>query len=245
MNNNANVFNRYMVGCIAALALLSGCASTEEIMRADADPLEGYNRAMFTFNDTLDKAVVKPVAKGYRAITPDIINQGVSNFFSNLDDVVVIVNDLLQLKVEQAAMDTNRLVFNTTFGLAGFFDVATRMDLPKHEEDFAQTLGYWGIGEGYYLVLPFLGPSSTRDVWDIPATVYVHPLPYVEPKSYRYGLIGLRFVDLRADILRAEEAFAEAAAIDPYSFQRQAYLQYRRDLVYDGNPPKLEFDDLE
>ena len=236
----------YVSSIVGILIVLSGCASTEEIMRTNADPLESYNRTMFTINDKVDKAVLKPVAQGYQFIVPELVNASISNFFSNLGDIIVIVNDTLQLKFNQAVMDTSRLTFNTTFGVLGLFDFAgTYMDLPKHNEDFAQTLGYWGIGEGYYLVLPLLGPSTTRDVWGIPVDTYMSPVTYVNPTRDRILLQALNVVDTRAGLLRAERAFGAAAQLDPYAFQREAYLQRRRNLVYDGNPPKPVFDDFE
>ena len=235
-----------IVGIVGILLVLSGCASTEEIMRTNDDPLESYNRTMFTINDKIDKAILKPVAQGYQFILPELVNTSVSNFFSNLGEIIVIVNDTLQLKVNQAVMDTSRLTFNTTFGVLGLFDFAgTYMDLPKHDEDFAQTLGYWGIGEGYYLVLPLLGPSTTRDVWGVPVDMYMSPVTYVSPTRDRILVQALNVVDTRAGLLRVERAFGPSAQLDPYAFQREAYLQRRRNLVYDGNPPKPNFDDLE
>jgi phospholipid-binding lipoprotein MlaA len=242
MTTTSVPFRRKILGCISALAILAGCASTEEIMRDDPDPFEKYNRFMFQVNDGFDKAVFKPIAKGYRAIMPKPINDGVTNFFGNINDVITIVNDILQFKIKQGWMDTTRVVYNTTFGLAGFFDVATYMGLPKHNEDFGQTLGYWGIGEGYYLVLPFLGPNTTRDVWGLAGNVFIDPLSGFTDSAAAY--IASRtayFVDLRADLLQVEERFEEMQ-IEPYSFQRQTYLQRRRNLVYDGNPPRLKPD---
>ncbi|MEE4379193.1 MAG: VacJ family lipoprotein [Candidatus Competibacteraceae bacterium] len=231
-----------MLGLIIGL---SGCASTETILRENPDPFEGYNRAMFGFNDKVDVVVLKPVAKGYQFIMPELLNDGVTNFFSNINDVIILFNDLLQLKFEQAAMDSSRIVFNTTFGLLGFFDVASRyMDLPKHNEDFGQTLGYWGVGEGYYFVLPLLGPSTTRDVWSILVDSVVDPLQRFDTTLERLGTRVLYVIDLRAGLLRVERAF-QNVQLDPYSFQRAAYLQRRRNLVFDGNPPKppLDFDE--
>jgi phospholipid-binding lipoprotein MlaA len=234
---------RILIG-IGALALLSGCASTAEIMRDDPDPFERYNRAMFTFNDRVDKAVLKPVAEAYQAVTPEPVDRAIGNFFSNLNDVVVALNNLLQYKFEPALMDTTRVVYNTTFGVLGFFDVASHMDLPKHNEDFGQTLGYWGVGEGYYLVLPFLGPSTTRDALGLVVDFQIDPIWSVESTGTRVALYGVNAVDTRAGLLQAERAFMEAA-IDPYAFQREAYLQRRRHLVYDGDPPRPVFDDFD
>lgn len=236
-----------IVVVFVVFSLQYGCASTEEIMRTDADPLEPYNRVMFNVNDTLDKYVLKPVAQGYDYVTPEIVDEGISNFFSNIDDIGVVANDILQLKLKQAVMDSSRIVYNTVFGLFGFFDVASYMDLPKHNEDFGQTLGYWGVGEGYYLVLPLLGPSTTRDVWSVPVDVFlVDPIAYADSASAEIAARSVEVVDTRAGLLRVERAFGDVQ-IDPYSFQRQAYLQQRRNLVYDGNPPEpeLDFDELD
>lgn len=218
---------------------LSGCATTAEMPASgdEIDPFEDLNRVVFTFNEQVDKAVLKPVAKGYQAVMPELLNQGVSNFFGNLQDVVVIFNDLLQFKFHQATMDTSRVVFNTTFGLLGFFDVASHMELPKHNEDFGQTLGYWGIGPGYYLVLPLFGPSTTRDTVGLAADFFVHPVQRLDSVRTRSIAFSVEKVDTRADLLRVERALA-GAALDPYSFWREAYLQQRRSLVYDGQPPK-------
>jgi phospholipid-binding lipoprotein MlaA len=244
--------NNIRFGCalifISAPAILTGCVSTEAMVRQDRDPLEPYNRVMFTFNDKLDKAVLKPVAQGYQAVVPAFLRQRVTDFFNNLGDVSVVVNDLLQFKIQQTLLDTSRLVYNTTFGLGGLFDVSTFLGLPRHDEDFGQTLGRWGVGEGYYLVLPVLGPSTTRDVWGVPVDrVLLNPVFYVQPTSAQWGLTGTDAVNERANLLRLEKAFEEEFQVDPYSFQRQAYLQQRRNLVYDGNPPKpkLEWEENE
>ena len=226
----------------AAIALLVGCASTQELPGDDADALESYNRAMFAFNDAVDKAVFKPVAKVYRRILPEPVTTSIGNFFSNLNDVVVLVNDLLQFKLHLAAMDSSRLVFNTTFGVAGLFDVASRMELPKHREDFGQTLGYWGFGEGSYLVLPLLGPSTVRDSLGMVGDFFTNPITWAtDSDAVAWGLWGLNLINRRSDLLRIERALADEQ-IDPYSFQRGAYLQMRRNLIYDGNPPKPDFD---
>jgi phospholipid-binding lipoprotein MlaA len=227
---------------IATVALLVGCAPTNELLRDDPDPFESYNRAMFAFNDAADKAVFKPVAQAYQTVLPDPVITSVTNFFSNLNDVVVLINDLLQFKLHQAAMDSSRIVFNTTFGVLGLFDVASRMELPKHNEDFGQTLGFWGFGEGYYIVLPLLGPSTVRDTFGLVGNFYTNPVTWAtDSDAVEWSLWGLDLINRRAGLLRVERAFAEAQ-IDPYSFQRGAYLQQRRNLVYDGNPPKPDFD---
>ncbi|MBL8251122.1 MAG: VacJ family lipoprotein [Candidatus Competibacter sp.] len=223
-----------------ATALLVGCASNEP--PSDGDPLKGYNRAMFAFNEAADRAVIKPLAKAYQAALPDPAIASVGNFFSNLNDVVVLANDLLQLKLHQAAMDSSRIVFNTTFGVLGLFDVASRMELPKHYEDLGQTLGFWGIGEGPYLVLPLLGPSTVRDTFGRVGDSFVDPLAWgTDSDVARWSLRSLDLFDRRAGLLRVERAFA-GAEIDPYEFRRSAYLQQRRSLVHDGAPPRPDFD---
>ena len=136
---------------------------------------------MFSINRSIDENVLKPIAKGYKRVTPQLVDRGVSNFFSNLGDVVVIANDLMQLKFDQALSDTNRFAINSTFGMLGVFDLATPMGLPKHDEDFGQTLGYWGVGEGYFFMLPLLGPTTTRDVWGLPVDALFNPINYVDP----------------------------------------------------------------
>lgn len=233
---------RRCLATLATVALLAGCATTTEPARDEVDSLESYNRAMFAFNDAVDKAVFKPVAKVYRRVLPEPVVVSVGNFFSNLNDVVVLLNDLLQFKLQLAAMDSSRLVFNTTFGVAGLFDVASRMDLPKHYEDFGQTLGYWGVGNGYYLVLPLLGPSTVRDGFGLIGDFYVNPVRWaVDSDVASWGLWGLNLVNRRSGLLRIERALADDQ-IDAYAFQRSAYLQQRRNLVYDGNPPQPKLD---
>jgi len=231
---------RAVVLCGAvSLVLLGGCASTGN----PRDPLEPINRGIYHFNDGVDKVLIKPAAEFYRWALPEFMRTGVSNFFSNLNDVIVALNSLLQGKLAQAGSDAARLIVNTTVGLLGLFDVATEMGLEKHNEDFGQTLGYWGIGDGPYLVLPLLGPSSARDTVGWVGDYYSWPVTYVDDDGTRYFLIGMRFVSARADLLEASRIL-ETAALDPYEFVRDAYLQRRRNLVYDGKPPPDE-DDLE
>lgn len=222
---------------LLSLALL-GCATNGD----PRDPLEPLNRGIYEFNDVVDKAVLKPVATGYRDAMPDPVRTAVGNFFSNLDDVLVLLNDLLQFKLDQAASDFSRLIWNTTVGIAGLIDVATPMDMAKHNEDFGQTLGYWGVDNGPYLVLPFLGPSTLRDAVGTAVDSQFDPVVQHTPVPERNSAIAVHSVDTRSRLLDAEEILDEAA-IDRYVFLRDAYLQRRRGLVYDGNPPREKFED--
>ena len=222
---------------LAGLLLLGGCASVDPDFADPRDPLENFNRSMYEFNDALDRAVMKPLAKGYNAIVPSPVNRGVTNFFNNLDDVTSAVNNLLQFKVRRAVSDLSRVTVNSTVGVAGLFDVASNLDLPRYDEDFGQTLGTWGVASGPYLVLPLLGPSSARDGVGLVADWYTDPLNYVEDGAVNWALVGLKLVDTRADLLSASRVL-DQAAIDPYSFVRDAYLQRRQDRVYDGSPPE-------
>ncbi len=217
--------------------MLSACATVDPEYADSRDPLEGFNRSMFTFNDNLDQYVAKPLARGYKKITPEPVDRGISNFFSNLDEVSAIVNNSLQLKFRDAASDLGRLAVNSTLGLLGFMDVASNMGLQKHHEDFGQTLGAWGMGPGPYLVLPVIGPSSGRDAVGFTADWFTNPLYYVvDDVGVSWGLYLIRFVDRRADLLKTTDLL-ESAALDPYTFMRESYLQRRLNQVYDGDPP--------
>lgn len=243
MNEVTNNLSRLLM--LVTLCLLSGCATVSG--PADPhDPFERYNRAMYQFNDSLDKAVIKPIAKGYVAVVPEPVNKGITNFFGNLGDVLVLINNVLQLKLPQAASDTGRVIVNSTIGLLGIIDVATPIGLRKHNEDFGQTLGRWGIGSGPYLVLPFFGPSSPRDGIGLYVDYSQFNLTtnQVEDAATRNALLITNAIDTRADLLSASRLL-ETAALDPYTFTREAYLQRRRHLVYDGNPPLEEFEDFE
>ena len=229
----------------AALLLagsLAGCATSGG---NPADPLERVNRAVYAFNDVADKAVMTPVAKGYRAVLPGFLRTGISNFFSNLEDVWVSVNDVLQGKFQEGLEDATRVVFNSTFGIAGIFDFASGAGLPKHNEDFGQTLGRWGIESGPYVVVPFLGPSTFRDGFGL-LFDYKADLVYwaTESVPVRNSLYATRATSNRAKLLDAT-SLIEQASLDKYAFTRDAWLQRRRNLVYDGNPPRErdEFDD--
>ena len=220
-----------------------GCTTIEGPANPD-DPFESFNRSMYAFNETLDEYAMKPIAEGYQAITPDAVDTGITNFFSNLNDVLVLINDLLQLKIDQALATSARIVFNSTFGLFGIMDVATDFGLAKHDEDFGQTLGYWGVESGPYLVLPFFGPSSVRDgIGFVVDSFAEHDLVYDDMSTKdATGLIAVKYIDIRADLLKAKDIVDETA-LDPYAFIRDAWVQRRQNKVYDGNPPEDE-DDL-
>ena len=222
------------IGVILALALGAGCATTHPDPR---DPLEGLNRGVYRFNEGFDELVTRPVASAYRDLVPGGIRDRVRNFFSNLNDPLIGVNNMLQGKVEDGILDWARFGFNTTLGLFGIHDVASDMGLEKHNEDFGQTFGRWGVGSGAYLVLPFLGSSSVRDGVGTAVDLYTDPMGEISPNRARNSLIALRVTSLRADLLEASRIL-EQAALDKYVFQRDAYLQRRRSLIYDGRPPR-------
>lgn len=231
-----------LLTCLWALSL-GGCA-TVSAPADPRDPWEGFNRSMYSFNTKLDNAVLKPAAKGYRAVTPDPVETGVTNFFANLEEIQVLVNNLLQFKPLAALSDTGRLAVNSTIGIAGLFDVATPLGLDKHEEDLGQTLGRWGMGAGPYLVLPFFGPSSPRDAFGLAGDYALDPIRRVDENSTRNGLYVLETVDTRAQLLAVDDIIEEAA-FDPYIYVRDAWLQRRRSLVYDGDPPPEESDEID
>lgn len=220
---------------ILLVAVVSGCATGPD--RDPRDPLEPMNRAVYKFNDTFDEAVAKPVAGAYRDVLHVEIRNRVSNFFSNFQDIFIGVNNLLQGKLQEGVEDWARFAFNTTFGLLGIHDVASDMGIEKHNEDFGQTFGRWGAGTGPYLILPFLGSSTVRDAVGTTVDYYVAPLGEVRPINLRNSLYGVYLVNTRAELLEASNLL-EQAALDRYTFQRDAYLQRRRSLIYDGSPPR-------
>lgn len=226
---------------LSACLALGGCATTHHNPK---DPFEPFNRSMYQINDALDKAVVKPVAQGYDAVVPPPLKMMISNFFSNLNDVTVAINNLLQFKVVDAISDGGRVAVNTTVGLFGVADVASAVGFKKHDEDFGQTLGSWGINSGPYLVLPFFGSSSIRDGVGLAADSNTNPVRRIDQVDERNQIIAASVVDKRAILLNKEEVL-DTAALDRYAFIRDAYLQRRRSLVYDGDPPREKFDDEE
>lgn len=218
-------------------AVLSGCAS-----QANKDPLEGFNRGIYKFNDTADKAVLKPVAGAYKAVMPTPIRNGVNNFFNNLETFVSVINDLLQFKFGHAMDGAGRFVINSTFGIAGLIDVASMDGIERRQEDFGQTLGHWGVGNGAYLVLPLLGPSTLRDTAGFAVdTAYFSPITYLDEVRTANQLRMVDYIDTRSQYLPASDLLDDAA-LDPYSFMRDAYLQRRASRVADGEAQEVEND---
>ena len=229
--------------------VLTGCATTqiqkEPLEFAQQDPYESGNRAVFKFNEKLDDYFLEPVAKSYKAVIPGPIRMMVGNVRSNFDDIGVTVNNLLQLKFANAATSGGRIIVNSTFGLGGIIDLASDMGLEKRNEDFGQTLGYYGVPSGPYLVLPILGPSSLRDTGGLVLDLGFDPVfvgsffvaPFIGP-----AVGATRATDQRADLLDTDKTLEEAA-LDKYEFLRDAYLQRRRSLIYDGNPPRRKADE--
>ena len=223
---------------VPLLLLLSGCATIKN-GSSPSDPWERFNRPMFAFNEALDKAIIKPVAKGYDKVVPAPVNDIITNFFDNIDDLMIAVNNLLQGKVMDSARDLGRVALNSTLGIGGFIDVATDMTFEKHEEDFGQTFARWGFSDGPYVVWPVFGPRTVRDSFGLAADLPLDPVSWVNPSGVRYGMVAVRKIDDRADLLSAEKV-VEAGAIDKYSYLRDAYLQRRNYLIHDSQPPREE-----
>ena len=224
------------------IAVLSGCASTQTVDgEPNVDPLESVNRASYSINDVLDNTILKPVAKTYVAITPAPVRIGITNFFDNLYYLNVILNSLLQGKLNQFFSDTARFLTNTTLGIAGLFDVATGMGFEAHREDLGQTLATWGVGQGAYLYIPFIkGPDTARNLPDMASSTLLSPLTYVS-SVILWPVTALSLINTRANLLD-DTNIRDEAALDPYSFTREAYLQQRQYLIYDGNPPTEGYD---
>ena len=232
-----------------AVVFFYGCSSTPTKPKDARDPMEGWNRGVQNFNDRLDDYVMKPIATGYKKVTPTPVDKGITNFYNNVEDVTVIGNDLLQFKMKQTGQDIGRLLVNSTVGLAGFVDVASKMNLPKHNEDFDQTLAKWGVPSGPYVVLPMMGPSTPRGIFGIAGDVASNPINWINPMAgYAWGsgwraidwaILGsgaLRMTDQRADLLSASKIMDEAS-VDRYEFIRNAYFQQRNYVIHDGSPP--------
>lgn len=228
------------IAVMGFFVVLAGCATGPN---ADPrDPIEPFNRGVYRFNDALDTAVLKPVATAYRDVTPQLIRRGVSNFFANLEDIWSFVNNALQFKGQAAGDSLARFGINTFFGMGGIFDVASDLSIEKHSRDFGQTLGYWGVAPGPYLVLPLLGPSSLRDTAALPVDMAGDLVSQVSHIPTRNSAKVIRIIDNRSELLRAGDMLDEIA-LDKYSFIRDAYLQRRRNAIYDGNPPEERFDE--
>lgn len=219
---------------LACACFLAGCATGPH----PRDPYEGFNRKVFAFNESLDKAVLKPVAKGYEKVLPQFARSGVTHFFDNLGMVVTTFNDAVQLKGEKVPVDILRFVTNLTFGLFGLIDVATELGIENRKEDFGQSLGYWGLGSGPYIVLPFLGPSTVRDAPALAVDFFVSPYYYSleDEPGVQWGLLAVNTVSTRANLLKAERILEETG-VERYAFLRDVYLQRREYLIHDGNPP--------
>jgi len=247
MNRQRAIFTKLplLANTIVAM-VLTGCATTTPKEAGQNDPWQGWNKGAQSFNDGFDKNLLKPVAKGYLNVTTNAIDDGVTNFFSNINDIGVTINDILQFKLLQGGMDFSRFMINTTAGVGGVFDWASKVDLPKHDEDFGQTLGFWGIPSGPYLVLPLFGPSSPRDAVGLLGDALMDPITYVSifggfaGTAASAGTSALDVTDHRAGVMASEKVLDEATGDDRYDFIKNSYLQHREYLVYDGNLPNEE-----
>ena len=229
--------SRGLALAVAACAVLSGCAAPSN----PDDPFEKFNRASFAFNDTVDRVALKPAATAYKNVTPGFVQTGVGNFFGNLSDAWSAVNNILQGKGEAGMTDFTRVALNSTFGIAGLLDIASEAGLQKHDEDFGQTLGYWGVPSGPYLMLPIFGPSTVRDTTALPADLWGDPWNHKNPANWRNIGTGVRVVDTRASILDASNLMEEAA-LDRYEFIRDGFMQRRQSQVRDGESERAEAD---
>jgi len=223
------------------IVTLGGCATTGS--GDTRDPFEGFNRGVYSLNQSLDKALFDPLSKAYRAITPNVVDRGVTNFFSNLGDIAVVANDLLQLKIDQALSDATRFIFNSTIGLLGFFDVSSHIDLPRHDEDFGQTLAFWGVGAGPYLMVPFFGPTTVRDATGFVVDAGIlNPVFYIDDDALKASLLSLNYIDFKADLLSGKKLLGEAA-LDEYEFVKNAYFEKRDKQINDRDT--ADYSDLE
>ncbi|MCP5269440.1 MAG: VacJ family lipoprotein [Zoogloeaceae bacterium] len=227
------MFVKSVVSFAVAIAL-SGAAVAGDNPK---DPAEGFNRAMFAVNEGLDTVIMKPVAQGYDYVAPLPVKAVVGNFFSNIGDLMIGVNNLLQGKPDQALNDWGRVLVNTTIGIGGAFDIASEMGMDKHYEDFGQTMGVWGVDEGAYLFWPVIGPRTVRDTAGWVVDSYTDPVWYIDDVPTRNTLVGIRLIDQRYALLPTDKIIEEGA-LDKYTYIRDSYLQHRRNAVYDGNPPR-------
>lgn len=246
MNNKRPVTFFAVLTSLLLATLLTGCATTggdtSPGLQANPDPLESVNRASFSFNESLDRYFMKPIAKGYARVTPQLVRSGVTNFFSNLAYLNVMVNSFLQGKIDDGLTDMTRFVFNSTIGIGGLVDVATPMGLEKHNEDTGQTLAVWGSQQGPYLYLPVFGPDTTRNLPNLATSYFLNPLTYVSG-TILLPVTALNVINKRANLLEATN-IRDEAAVDSYTFTREAYLQKRYYLIHDGNPPLEGYDDI-
>jgi len=237
---------------VGALLALGGCATTQSFAKstqnfakearggpgARLDPWENWNRKVFAFNEGLDEKILKPVATGYAKVVPQFVRRSVDNFFANAADAWSAVNNVLQGKPEPAFNDVVRFTTNTVFGIFGILDIASEFGLEHTYEDFGQTLGRWGFGAGAYIVWPLIGPSTVRETIALPLDRSVSPAIYISDGSYQFGIVGLQIINTRAKLLGASQVIDDIA-LDKYTFVRDAYLQRRRSLVYDGDAPEV------
>lgn len=239
MMANQTLTRAFVLLLAFAMLALTGCASNP---RNPDDPLEGYNRAMFRFNEGVDKAVLKPAARAYETVVPELVRTGIGNVFSNLGDVWVGINNILQGKVGDGMSDLMRFAVNSTFGILGIFDVASEMGMQKHNEDFGQTLAVWGVNEGPYFVVPLLGPRTVRDAVVLPVDMRGGGLMQIDHVPTRNTVLATRIVHTRSLLLKTDRTLDDQ--IDKYAFVRDAYLQARRFQVHDGNPP-VEYENFD
>ena len=227
-----------LAGLIAGALMLSGSALAQQPVN---DPYEGFNRAMFAVNEGLDTVAIKPIAQAYDFVTPLPVRAGVGDFFGNILDVRNVLNNTLQGKLSDAGVDLGRLLINSTIGIFGLFDVASELGLQRHDEDFGQTLAVWGWEDSSFLFWPLVGPRTVRDTGGLIVDIYTDPTWYTINKSVAASnsLVALRFIDVRASLLPSDKVVDEAA-LDKYAYVRDAYLQRRRNQIFDGSPPRLE-----
>lgn len=203
------------------------------------DPYEGFNRTMYSVNEAVDKVVLKPLGQGYDKVVPLPVKASVGNFFGNAGDLWIGANGALQGKFADAGVDVGRLLINSTVGIFGLFDVASELGLEKHDEDFGQTLAVWGVADGGFIYWPVIGPRTVRDTAGWGVDYFGDPVGYIRPIPVRNSMVALRFVDIRASLLPADKV-VEEAALDKYAYVRDAYLQRRRNQIYDGRPPRQD-----